>query len=68
MKYKPGGLLERAAKARPAEGICETCGNLAQFSETALACVSHDKFIIPQYPPYHGNCKCKDWQPQERRQ
>lgn len=33
-----------------------------------LACVAHDKFIMPQFPPYHGNCRCKDWHPQERGQ
>lgn len=58
---KPGGLLEKAMK-RHESRICENCRNLVQVSKTALGCAAHDKFILPDYPPYHGNAKCKDWE------
>lgn len=63
MELKKGGLLERITLSKaPSEGICETCGNLIKASDTALGCVAHDKLIMPEYPPYHGNCNdCKDW-------
>ena len=48
-------------QASVAEDICESCASLIKVSETALGCTAHDKFIIPGYLPYHGNCKCKDW-------
>ena len=65
MNFKKGGLLERISKARPNEGVCETCGNLVKLGNTALACVVKNKFIIPRFLPYHGNCKCKDWKMKE---
>lgn len=57
---KKDGLLNRIIN-KP-EGICETCGNLIQVSETALGCKVHDKLILPQYLPYKINNKCHDWQ------
>lgn len=65
MSLKKGGLLERAMQASVAEDICESCASLIKVSETALGCTAHDKFIIPGYLPYHGNCKCKDWTKRE---
>lgn len=56
-----GTLLGRAIQASIAEGVCESCGNLAKVNKASLACLAHDKFIMPGYLPYHGNCKCKDW-------
>ena len=66
MELKKGGLLERAMNHKTAEGICETCYNLVKVSETALGCAAHDKLIIPDYIPYHGNAKCPDWKKGER--
>jgi hypothetical protein len=57
---KPGGLLARTMKFDT--GTCETCGNLVQVSETAVGCAAHDKLILPNFPPYSGKAKCKDWQ------
>lgn len=56
-----GGLIERLIKERDKKGVCATCGNLIKLSENALACAVCDKLILPQFPPYHGNCKCEDW-------
>lgn len=60
MTLKVGGLLEKAMN-RSESGICQNCGNLVRLSESAFGCTAHDKFILPNYPPYHGNAKCKDW-------
>lgn len=57
---KQGGLLEKAMENHRKK-ICQNCGNLVKVSDTALGCVAHDKFILPDYPPYHGNLECKDW-------
>lgn len=43
------------------KGICETCGNLEHIGDKLIGCIAHDKLILPEYPPYHGNRKCKDW-------
>lgn len=44
------------------EGICATCDHVVQIGDKNLiACEVRDKFILPDYPPAHGNCKCKDW-------
>lgn len=43
------------------KGVCETRTHLINISQTAYGCVAHDKLIMPEYPPAHGNCKCKDW-------
>jgi hypothetical protein len=59
-KLKKGGFLERITTTR--DGICETCAHLIVISDTALRCVAHDKLILPEYPPYHGQgIKCGDW-------
>ncbi|MCH5186817.1 MAG: RusA family crossover junction endodeoxyribonuclease [Oscillospiraceae bacterium] len=63
--FQKGGMLEQITKTRPNKGICETCGNCVKIGKTALACVPHDKLIIPWLPPFHGNCKCKDWKTKE---
>ncbi len=43
-------------------GICDTCGNLVQVTQTAIGCESHDKLIMPMFPPYSNpNQKCPDW-------
>ena len=60
-----GGLIERIIKERDKKGVCKTCGALIKLSENALACAVCDKLIIPQFPPYHGNCKCEDWRKRE---
>jgi hypothetical protein len=60
-RLKKGGLLERAVGTRKRNGICESCGNCVKFSDTALGCVVRDKFIMPEFPPYYGSLKCKDW-------
>lgn len=57
---KPGGLLQKAMQ-RHEGGTCRDCGNLLQVSKTALGCSAHDKLILPDYPPYHGNARCGDW-------
>lgn len=57
------GMLQRIMKSKES-GICRNCGNLLQVSETALGCAAHDKLIMPDYPPYHGASKCKDWSPE----
>ncbi|MNC04939.1 hypothetical protein BSK59_02045 [Paenibacillus odorifer] len=64
MTIKPGGLLDRVAKSHEC-GVCKNCGNLLKVSETTLGCAAHDKLILPDYPPYHGNAKCKDWLKEE---
>ena len=43
-------------------GVCESCEHLVAVSNTAIGCEAHDKLILPDYPPYHGNCKCPDWE------
>lgn len=66
MNVKKGGLLEIALNQTINEvGICQTCAYLIKISDTALGCVKHDKFIMPKFPPYYRNCKCKDWEPKE---
>lgn len=50
-------------KSAGANGTCETCGNLVQPAPGLIGCEAHDKLIIPEYPPYHGNAKCPDWKP-----
>ena len=64
MGMKPGGLLEsviKTAAAVSAARTCETCGHLIQISENSLGCTAHDKLIMPEFPPYHGNMRCPDW-------
>lgn len=57
---KKGGLLERITKSK--EGICDTCGNRVDIeSEFGYGCEVHDKLILKNFPPYHGNFKCTDW-------
>lgn len=41
--------------------VCETCGNLVRLGRTLIGCEAHDKLILPDYPPYHGNMTCPDW-------
>lgn len=66
MGFKKGGLLESVFnQANDKIGICQTCINLTKISDTAIGCVEHDKFIISKFPPYHENCKCKDWKAKE---
>lgn len=62
-KLKPGGILEQASKQAigPLPRICATCGNLVAIGKSSLGCAPHDKLIIPDYPPYHGNGNCADW-------
>ncbi|MDY0256236.1 hypothetical protein [Gudongella oleilytica] len=43
------------------DGTCQTCGNLEQIKTGLIGCIAHDKLILPEYPPYHGNSKCPDW-------
>lgn len=52
-------------RKREQEGICETCGNLEFITESLIGCIAHDKLILPEYPPYHGNVKCLDWKRKE---
>jgi hypothetical protein len=64
MAIKAGGLLARAMKiadATTSARVCETCENLVMVSENTLGCAAHDKFIIPEFPPYHTYMKCEDW-------
>lgn len=42
--------------------ICRTCGNLTRVGENLIGCAAHDKLIMPEYPPYHGNARCPDWE------
>jgi len=60
---KRGGLLERLIKPLSTEGVCTSCDNLIKLSDTALGCIAHDKLIMPEYMPYHGEygLKCQDW-------
>lgn len=60
MAVKPGGLLEKALKLSGGR-ICQNCANIVKVSDKALGCTAHDKLIMPNYPPYHGNANCKDW-------
>ena len=66
---KPGGFLESILNRKPVDnsGICATCGGLVKVSDMALGCAPRDKFIIPEFPPYHGThpsrLKCPDWVP-----
>ncbi len=41
--------------------VCETCGNLVRLGGTLIGCEAHDKLILPDYLPYHGNMTCPDW-------
>ncbi len=61
VELKKGGLLEHVMKQANKCGICATCSNLIRVSDTALACIERDKFIMPNFPPYGGGCKCRDW-------
>ena len=64
--FKEGGNLEKIAKRQCPKGVCKTCANLVQFTETgAFACAAHDKLIMPKYPPYiHEHSPCEDWKEQ----
>lgn len=65
MGVKVGGLLAKAmniADATASAKICKTCANLVKVSETSLGCASHDKLILPDFPPYHTYMKCEDWE------
>lgn len=42
--------------------VCETCGNLVRLGGTLIGCEACDKLILPEYPPYHGNMECPDWE------
>lgn len=54
-------LIEEYKKS--VEGVCATCGRLVLMNDRSLiACEVRDKFILPDFPPAHGNCKCKDWE------
>lgn len=56
---KKGGLLERITK----KGICDTCENRIDIgSELGYGCEVHDKLILKNFPPYHGNHTCTDWE------
>jgi hypothetical protein len=62
-RLKKGGLLERAMCNSDSDGLCRTCGNLVKISDAALGCATHDKFILPDFMPYHSSHnKCRDWQ------
>lgn len=56
-------LEEIGRRAENLCGICQTCGNLVQPAAGLIGCQAHDKLILPEYPPYHGNMKCRDWKP-----
>lgn len=56
-------LEEISRRAGSLDGICQTCGNLVQPAGGLIGCQAHDKLILPEYPPYHGNAKCPDWKP-----
>jgi len=56
-------LEEIGQRAENLCGICQTCGNLVQPAAGLIGCQAHDKLILPEYPPYHGNMKCRDWKP-----
>lgn len=44
-------------------GVCATCEHLVQLNDRNLiGCEAHGKFILPQFPPYHDNKKCIDWE------
>lgn len=62
-RVKPGGLIEKILLQKTQEKrICAMCNNLIKVSDTAFGCIAHDKLIVPEYLPYHGNYdKCKDW-------
>ncbi len=60
-QIKNKSLLEQIKSKANREGICETCGHLEQITENAIGCIVLDKLILPEYPPYHGNCKCDSW-------
>lgn len=60
MSIIKGGLLDNAIKMRESR-VCKNCENLIQISDVALGCAAHDKFILPNFPPYHGNMVCQDW-------
>lgn len=60
MSLKPGGFLD-SIMGNPDARICQSCANLVKVSEDALGCTAHDKLILPNYPPYHGNKNCADW-------
>lgn len=64
MAIKSGGFLDKAIcreTAKREARICQSCANLVQVSDTALGCAAHDKLILPNYPPCHGNMICEDW-------
>lgn len=62
---KKSGLLERITKKQ--EGICDTCGNRIDIgADLGYGCEAHDKLILKNFPPYHGNCKCADWKEREK--